>query len=174
MSKQLTGIGLCVVALAGLLVVTGCGNGTGNVGDGNGGTVKADNAACPMMGNKLPEAGVPTAQSRKYKGKTIGFCCPPCAPKWDKLPDAGKDALMAKMFTKAVSTGTGTSSSPTAAVINTKCPIMGGKVNPATVPANLIREFGGKKIGFCCAGCPKKWDNLPDAKKAELLAKLSG
>ena len=59
-------------------------------------------------------------------------------------------------------------------VINTKCPMMGGKVDPAKVPASLVREFGGKKIGFCCAGCPKKWDKLPDAKKTELVAKLAG
>ena len=97
MSKQLTGIGLCVVALAGLLVVRGCGDGAENGGGGNSGSAKADNAACPIMGNKLPAAGVPTAQSRKYKGKTIGFCCPPCAPKWDKLPAAEKDAFVAKL-----------------------------------------------------------------------------
>ena len=96
MSKRLIGSVLCVVALAGLLVVTGCGNGTGN-DDDKSGTVKGDNAVCPMMGNKLPAAGVPTAQSRKYKGKTIGFCCPPCAPKWDNLSDAKKDAFVAKI-----------------------------------------------------------------------------
>jgi len=58
-------------------------------------------------------------------------------------------------------------------VINTKCPIMGGKV-PAKVPATLIRQHNGTKVGFCCAGCPQEWDKLPDAKKAELIAKLAG
>jgi len=101
MNNRLTGIGLCTVALVGLLVVTGCGNGSESSGNGNGqgarGPVKADNAACPIMDNPL-SADLPTAQRHEYKGKTIGFCCPPCAPKWDKLPDAEKDALMAKMF----------------------------------------------------------------------------
>ena len=51
---------------------------------------------------------------------------------------------------------------------------MGGKVDPATVPPNLVREFGGKKIGFCCAGCPPKWDALADEKKAKIVALFGG
>ena len=167
-SKRLMGCGLCVVALAGLLAV-GCNDtpAPDDGGKGDSGMVKADNAACPMMGNKLPAAGVATAQSRTYKGKTIGFCCAPCGPKWDKLADAEKDALMAKMFAAPAPAGA-------AAVINTQCPIMGGKVDPATVPANLVREFGGKKIGFCCAGCPPKWDLLTDDKKTKIVALFGG
>jgi hypothetical protein len=55
-------------------------------------------------------------------------------------------------------------------VVNTKCPIMGGKVDPYTVADNLTREFEGKKIGFCCAGCPGKWDQLTTAEKEQKLA----
>ena len=167
-SKRLTGCGLCVVALAGLLVV-GCNGAPEPSGGGGGesGVVKADNLVCPIMGNTLPAAGVPADQTRKYKGKTIGFCCAPCGPKWDELSDAAKDAHLAKMFAAPAPAGA-------ARVINTKCPIMGGKVDPATVPPNLVREFGGKKIGFCCAGCPPKWDALADEKKAKIVALFTG
>jgi len=60
------------------------------------------------------------------------------------------------------------------AVVNTKCPIMGGKVDPATVPANLTRTFQGKKVGFCCGGCPSQWDKLSDEEKAKKLAAVTG
>ena len=54
-------------------------------------------------------------------------------------------------------------------VVNSRCPIMGSKIDPAKVPANLTRSFHGKKVGFCCAGCPAQWDKLSDAAKAKKL-----
>ena len=60
-----------------------------------------------------------------------------------------------------------------AAVANATCPIMGNKLDRANVPANLTREFEGKKVGFCCAGCPAAWDKLTDARKAEKLAAVA-
>ena len=59
-------------------------------------------------------------------------------------------------------------------VINATCPIMGNPVNQANTPPELVRQYKGKRIGFCCAGCPGKWDQLPDDKKDELLAKAKG
>jgi hypothetical protein len=55
-------------------------------------------------------------------------------------------------------------------VVNARCPIMGGTIKQANVPAALTREYEGKKIGFCCAGCPESWDKLPAADKAAKLA----
>lgn len=52
---------------------------------------------------------------------------------------------------------------------NAKCPIMGGKPK-----AELTAEYEGKTIGFCCDGCPQKWDALSDEEKAEKLAAASG
>jgi hypothetical protein len=52
---------------------------------------------------------------------------------------------------------------------NTKCPIMGHPIDPRQVPDNLVREFQGKKIGFCCAGCPEQWDGLSDVQKEAKL-----
>ena len=61
---------------------------------------------------------------------------------------------------------------PKPKVINVKCPIMGGKVDPEKVAQKLTREFKEQKIGFCCGMCPMKWDKLTDEQKQAKLEKL--
>jgi hypothetical protein len=61
-----------------------------------------------------------------------------------------------------------------AAFANERCPIMqNNPINPENVPADLVREFQGKKVAFCCAGCPGKWDAMTDAEKAAALAAVA-
>jgi len=58
-------------------------------------------------------------------------------------------------------------------VVNTKCPILGTAINPATVPPGLTRLYKGQKVGFCCGGCPESWDKLSDEQKdAKLKAAM--
>ena len=45
----------------------------------------------------------------------------------------------------------------------TVCPVMGGVVN-----TNLFADFGGKRVYFCCAGCPAQFKKDP----AKYIAKL--
>jgi hypothetical protein len=52
------------------------------------------------------------------------------------------------------------------------CPIMGSPINPNTVSKNLIREYKGLKVAFCCDSCPPKWDKLNDTEKQDRLPKL--
>lgn len=54
-------------------------------------------------------------------------------------------------------------------IANVKCPMMGTKLDPAKVPASLTREFEGKKVGFCCPGCPEGWDKLSAEQKRQKL-----
>ncbi len=54
-------------------------------------------------------------------------------------------------------------------IVNVRCPIMGSKIDPAKVPANLTKVYKSGKIGFCCAGCPAMWDKLSDEDKARKL-----
>jgi len=65
---------------------------------------------------------------------------------------------------------------PAAAVpkfVNVYCPIMpGNKIDPASVPDNLIRDYKDGKVAFCCGGCPSQWDALSDADKAAKLAAI--
>ncbi|MBN1765183.1 MAG: hypothetical protein JW860_08000 [Sedimentisphaerales bacterium] len=55
---------------------------------------------------------------------------------------------------------------------NNKCPIMGSPINPDKIGEDLIREFKGQKVAFCCAGCPVTWDKLSDAQKEDKLNKV--
>ena len=58
---------------------------------------------------------------------------------------------------------------------NTHCPMMGSKIDPAKVPENLVREYRGRKVAFCCGGCPGAWDTLTDAERdAKLGAVRAG
>ena len=56
-----------------------------------------------------------------------------------------------------------------AAIVNARCPIMGGK--PV---ATLTRDYNGQTVGFCCGMCPGQWDRLTDAQKDAKLAKVAG
>ena len=37
---------------------------------------------------------------------------------------------------------------------NVSCPIMSSPINPDKVAKNLIRDYKGQKVAFCCGGCP--------------------
>ncbi len=51
------------------------------------------------------------------------------------------------------------------------CPIMGSSIDRNTVDANLTRDYKGRKVAFCCGGCPSEWDKLDDSQKQ---AKIPG
>lgn len=51
---------------------------------------------------------------------------------------------------------------------NERCPIMEGEPTP-----ELTRQWDGKTIGFCCEGCPEKWDAMSEEEKAAKFAKAS-
>ena len=55
---------------------------------------------------------------------------------------------------------------------NVRCPLMGSPINPDKVTKDLIRDYKGAKIAFCCAGCPAAWDKFSDTTKAAKLAKV--
>jgi len=49
------------------------------------------NTVCPIMGGEVtPEGGWTLRQ-----GKTVGFCCEGCNPKWEKLSDEEKAKKLA-------------------------------------------------------------------------------
>jgi len=58
---------------------------------------------------------------------------------------------------------------PAPPFVNTRCPIMGGTIDPARVGDDLVRTWKGRRIAFCCAGCPALWDDLPEADKQAKL-----
>ena len=56
---------------------------------------------------------------------------------------------------------------------NVRCPIMGAPIKPDKVTKDLIRDYKGQKVAFCCAGCPARWDKLSDSDKISKLAKVA-
>ena len=58
-------------------------------------------------------------------------------------------------------------------VVNTVCPIMGGKVDPNKIDPKLVVAYKDAKVGFCCGGCIPKWNKLSDAEKDKKLTALA-
>lgn len=56
--------------------------------------------------------------------------------------------------------------------VNNKCPIMGTTIEPENVTEDLIREYKGQKVAFCCKMCPAEWDKLSDAEKEAKLSQV--
>jgi len=46
-----------------------------------------------------------------------------------------------------------------------RCPIMGSPIDISKVDESLTRSYKGRKIAFCCAGCPSAWDKLTEDQK---------
>lgn len=78
---------------------------------------------------------------------------------------AAKELANARKLLEAVQKEAATANAAPAGFANTKCPIMGSRINPAKVTEALTRVYKGKKIAFCCGGCPGQWDKLTDAQK---------
>lgn len=57
---------------------------------------------------------------------------------------------------------------------NVTCPIMGSPIDPKNVAPGLMRLHKGKKVAFCCGGCPTAWDKLSEAQKEAKLQKAAG
>ena len=57
---------------------------------------------------------------------------------------------------------------------NTRCPIMGGAIDPAKVTESLVRQYKGQTVAFCCAACPPVWDGLTDEQKDAKLKAAVG
>ena len=79
------------------------------------------------------------------------------------------ELLKAQKSVDAIEKALGTHIKPKFA--NTKCPIMGSPINPEKVSDDLIRDFKGQKVAFCCGGCPATWDKLSDTEKESKLTK---
>jgi hypothetical protein len=59
-------------------------------------------------------------------------------------------------------------------VVNSRSPFTLAQINPNDVPDMLVRNYKGRKIGFCCGGLPETWDKLSEAEKDAKLAEAMG
>lgn len=53
-----------------------------------------------------------------------------------------------------------------------RCPIMGSPIDISKVDESLTRNYKGRKIAFCCAGCPSAWDKLTEDQKQKNVPEL--
>ncbi|MDP6046336.1 MAG: hypothetical protein QGH94_11695 [Phycisphaerae bacterium] len=87
---------LSLTLLVGLtLCLVGCGGDETSQTPEEPKTVAVVNVKCPLMGDKLNQAAVPETMVREFNGQKIGFCCPPCMPKWDALSEEDKATKLA-------------------------------------------------------------------------------
>ena len=84
----------------------------------------------------------------------------------------GGALILSLAFIAACEKSESQSATPTAGATyaNANCPMMGRKIDPSAVTGNLVREFEGQKVAFCCGKCPGKWDKLTNDEKTQKLA----
>jgi YHS domain-containing protein len=80
-----------------------------------------------------------------YEGKRVYFCCADCIKEFNKEP--------AKYVKKMEAEGITLDKTP---VSQTTCPVMGGKINKS-----IYADYEGKRVYFCCAGCPATFKKDP-------------
>lgn len=97
---------------------------------------------CPISGEPIDGK-----TSARIGGKKVSFCCKGCVTKYEKEPGKYAARLEASY------------------TYQTRCPVMGEKINPTTY-ADLPT---GERIYVCCKGCDTKLLKSPDkyAKKLE-------
>ncbi len=89
------------------------------------------------------------------------------------LAAAAMVVLAAGCSAPARETATGTPAGDEA-FVNVTCPMMGSPIDPNNVTPELVRMHKGKKVAFCCGGCPAAWDKLSEAQKEAKLQKAAG
>ncbi|MCC6661319.1 MAG: hypothetical protein IT437_10580 [Phycisphaerales bacterium] len=56
--------------------------------------VQTVNTVCPIEGGSFKQGSRDVAETRTWKGKTIGFCCDGCPAAFDKMSPADKDKVL--------------------------------------------------------------------------------
>lgn len=90
--------------------------------------------SCPISGNPV-DAKVFV----EHDGKKVYFCCEDCTSKFKVEPAKYKSAL-ANAYT-----------------YQTKCPVMGGPIDPKS----YTELATGERVYYCCPGCDKKFLSEP-------------
>ncbi len=102
---------------------------------------------CPVSGKAASKE-----HAVKYKGGEVYLCCGNCPAEFEK--NTAKYAVKANMQLVG-----------TKQAKEVKCPLTGGKLNPATA----IDIADGVKVCFCCNNCKGKVEKAEGDKKLELV-----
>ncbi|MCA9307126.1 MAG: hypothetical protein KDA16_11365 [Phycisphaerales bacterium] len=116
------------------------------------------NEMCPIGKEPIVE----TAGTVDYKGKAIGLCCPGCGEQFLAWDEARKDefVMLAAAHKEPGQEQHG------AKPQNDKpwgepytldtCPVSGEKLGEMGEP--VVKEYDGREVRLCCAGCIKKFE----------------
>jgi YHS domain-containing protein len=103
---------------------------------------------CPVMGGDIDKQ-----YFADYNGKRVYFCCPMCAPQFNKDPEK----YIKKLEDEGV-TLEKTPAAPEAPVVaQTKCPITGNAIDK-----QYFADRNGKRVYFCCPNCAAEFNKDPD------------
>lgn len=122
------------------------------------------NIVDPIDGRRIDPVDIHPDYIRIFRGQPVGFANNMNRRKWDKLSDAEKDALLKTALAGAVDK-----------VVNALDPVDGRRIDPVSVPDDLIRVYRGYRLGFSRQWTRRRWDRLSTAEKdARLRAVLPG
>jgi len=99
---------------------------------------KKPQLACPIMGRAINKDLYVDSN-----GWRVYACCKGCVARMKDDP--------AKYVKELQDAGVQLEQTP-----QTRCPVMGGKINE-----KFFTEYDGRKIYFCCPGCPAKFEKDP-------------
>jgi len=114
--------------------------------------VTAARALCPVAGEPID-----FFTSTETDSGPVYFCCKGCIKKYNANPakfakeTAAQRAVLAKL-----------------PKIQTKCPISGEPIDISDPGGSAM--FHGKKVGFCCGKCAKKFKSNPESFGAKVAA----
>ncbi|MCC6493914.1 MAG: YHS domain-containing protein [Pirellulales bacterium] len=108
-------------------------------------TAQMVQVGCPLSGGPTDEETAVEVGHAK-----VAFCCEKCQGKFKQASDEEKLKLLFANLTKAFT-------------LQSECPVSGKPINP-----KAFVEHDGKKVYFCCEGCPKAFTADPE----KYLAKL--
>ena len=94
--------------------------------------------ACPLTGKPLNKD-----LSVDVNGVKVGLCCKGCKGAVAKAGDKAVELVFAK-FDKGFT-------------LQTDCPVSGKPIK-----ADKVVEYKGKKVYFCCPGCPGAFEKNPE------------
>ena len=142
---------------------------------------KPINRTCPISGERT-SASSPTIE---YKGQVIAFCCPGCQKpfkNWsekrkreyvaaalgkESRRDDGEQKASKKESEKGDNESDGWKGDPYTLNV---CPISDMKLGSMGEPP--VKEYDGREVRFCCAGCFGKFEKNMDKEFAEIDKKL--
>jgi hypothetical protein len=125
---------------------------------------KVINIVDPIDGRRIDPVDIFPGFIRVFRGQPIGFADGTNGARWERLSDAQKDALLKKALAGAVDK-----------VVNALDPIDGRRIDPVSVPDDLIRVYRGYRLGFDMHWTCRRWDRLTTAQKdAALRAVVPG